>query len=294
MKIKFTLFALLSVVVLGLNAQQLNNSGFNTWTTLAPTDWGTIESAIGQPFGLATKDTADKVEGAASIAIKTDSVQTPNGKILVSGFVSSGSTAYAPPSFVITGAPFAFRPDTLFFAFKYAPGAGGDTAALQIYLTKNDTIDVIAGGVTIPAAAQWSLIYVPLATAYVSSQTPTELALQFYSSAGGGKTGSLLKVDAVRFGYVNLPSALQQIADELNVNVFPNPASNQVNIQAASDMSGYYFEMVDMNGRIVISENLNGTSVVVNVSELSKGNYVYRISDANGIILNRSQISIAK
>ncbi len=294
MKIKFTFFSLFSAVVLSVNAQQLNNSGLNDWSALAPTDWATFEGTIGQPFGLATKDTADKVEGTASAAIKTDSIQAGPSKLLVSGVISSGTATYAPPNFIFNGAPFAFRPDTLFFAFKYVPGAGGDTAALQIYLTKNDTIDVIAGGVTIPAAAQWSLIYVPLATAYLNSQTPTELALQFYSSAGVGKQGSLLKVDAIRFGYVNLPSALQQIADELDVNVFPNPASNQVNIKAASDMSGYYFEMVDMSGRIVISENLSGTSAAVNVSELTKGNYIYRISDANGIILNRSQISIAK
>jgi hypothetical protein len=294
MKIKFTLLSLFSAVVLSVSAQQLNNSGFNSWSALAPTDWATYESVVGQPFGLVVKDTVDKVEGSASVSIKTDSVQAGPNKLLIAGVVSSGTGTYAPPSFNFNGAPFTFRPDTLFFAFKYAPAVGGDTAFLQILLTKNDTTEVIAGGVTIPSSAQWSLIYVPLAPAYLNTETPTELALQFSPSVGQGKAGSLLKVDAVRFGYVNLPSALQQIADELDVNVFPNPASNQVNIKAASDMSGYYFEMVDMNGRIVISENLSRTSTAVNVSELTKGNYIYRISDANGIILNCSQISIAK
>ena len=75
-------------------AQQIPNSGFETWTSPNnPDNWATWESAIGAPLGLATKDTSSKVEGAASIKIKTDSIQAGPSKRLIPGFVYFGTAA---------------------------------------------------------------------------------------------------------------------------------------------------------------------------------------------------------
>jgi hypothetical protein len=77
-------------------AQQLNNAGFENWTTAGngtstADNWSSWEKAIGAPLGLATKDTADKKEGLASVKIKTDSIQAGPSKRLIPGFVHYGS-----------------------------------------------------------------------------------------------------------------------------------------------------------------------------------------------------------
>ena len=130
MKAKFTLVLVLLLGVLFSNAQQVPNSSFDTWTSpLAPDDWSTYESAFGFSLGLSAKDTVDKVVGPASISIKSDSIPGFPSYGVLSGIASLGgvSTAGGAPEFL--GAPFTYRPDTLFVLYKYVP-AGADTSVI--------------------------------------------------------------------------------------------------------------------------------------------------------------------
>src|SRR5687768_9309859 len=98
MKTNFTLLVLLTVSLFTYG-QQLPNAGFETWTSpLNPDGWATWESATATPLGLATKDTVDKIEGTASLKLKTDSVQAGPQKLLIAGMASLGTAAYMPPN----------------------------------------------------------------------------------------------------------------------------------------------------------------------------------------------------
>lgn len=257
MKTKFTLLASLLVFFFGVNAQQLSNPGFETWTSpLAPDGWVTFASLVGQPIGLATKDTADKVQGTASVKIKTDSIQAGPNKMLVPEVVSLGTGLYAPPAVKFSPAHFPFRPDTLFFAYKYTTLAP-DTAFLSIDFVSADST-LFAGGLPLPVAAQWVLIYVPMTSNYPNATVPDSLLLQFTSSGGVGKPGSTLNVDAVRFGYVNLPSFIDEIDNNIKVSVFPNPSNNVVNIAMSEAVSNATVLVYDMNGRVMTHEFMTG------------------------------------
>ncbi len=293
MKIKFTLLTLIAAFSLGLNAQQLNNSGFETWTSPNnPDSWSTWESTIGAPLGLAKKDTANKVEGLASLQLKTDSIQAGPTKRLIPGFALYGSTVYAPPSpLQFNEAAFAFKPDTIFFAYRYVP-TGSDSAYLEISAS-GPTGSPFGGGLPLTTTqGQWALIYIPTTSYLANIPTIDSMYLLFLSSIGNGVQGSQLNVDAIRMGYVNLPSAIQDEVEAMNISVFPNPTTDVVNIKSEKDMTGYYFEMVDAQGRIVSSGLMSGNHYSVNVSELPKGNYLYRISNTQNIVVLRNQISV--
>lgn len=294
MKAKLTLLSLLVAFGFAVFAQQIPNAGFETWTSSTnPDGWGTWESATGLPLGLTFKDTVDKVEGSASLKLITDSVQAGPQKRLIAGFASLGNVQYAPPSPIsFVGLPFSYRPDTLFFAFKYtAPSA--DTAVVQLVFTSGDST-VLAGGVTLGVTNTWLNIYVPLTPAYVSSLTPDTIIVQFQSSLGVGVQGSTLHVDDIAFGYVNLPNALQELADRLNVAVYPNPAAEVITVATDENTSGFKISIIDISGKVMGVTNLSGQKTEIKLTEFANGTYIYRIADKSGNILKQGRFNVVK
>lgn len=380
MRTKFTLLSAFIVAFFAVNAQQLNNAGFETWTNPSnPDNWTTWESLTGAPLGLVKKDTASKVEGTASIQIKTDSVQAGPTKRLIPGFALYGSAIYSPPNppqFI--EAAFAFKPDTLWFAYKYTP-AGNDTAALQISVS-GPTGTPIGGLLPLTSTqGQWALIYVPLTANLAGIPTVDSLSLLFSSSKGSGVQGSVLNVDAIRFGYVStcaaptaptaaiagqssinqgqsttvsvsggtlgdgtwnwytgscggtavgtgstlavtpastttyyvrgegcgsstacaqvtvtvVPVGVNEVAT-VTLSVFPNPATDVLTVNADQNLEGYSFEVMDVTGRVLSKTQLNGQTSTINVSDLAKGNYIYKIADKNNQLVTQNKFAIVK
>src|SRR5436190_21226931 len=107
------------------------------------------------------KDTVSKVQGNASLKLRTDSVQAGPQKLLVAGLASLGTTSYAPPTLSLFGIPFSSRPDTLFFTYKYVP-AGNDTAWVELEISGAGGGDLFAGGLALTSTfGQWLPIFAP-------------------------------------------------------------------------------------------------------------------------------------
>jgi hypothetical protein len=291
------IFTSMIAVAIGITAfaQQLPNSGFETWSDPKnPDNWATWESSIGSPLGLATKDTATKVEGLASIKIKTDSIQAGPTKRLIPGFVLYGTTVYAPPApLQLLEKPFAGKPDSLFFSFRYTPGSIVDSALLEISAS-GPTGTLLGAGTSLPGTnGNWIAVAVDLTPYYLTSGSADSLSLLFSSSNGLGVAGSVLNVDAIRFGYKPASVGINYLAEKINLSVYPNPASHLLTVTSEQTESDIYFEMNDVNGRIVLAQSIKNGSHTFNVSQLENGNYFYRIS-ADGIVVKSNNLSIVK
>ena len=64
--------------------------------------------------------------------------------------------------------------------------------------------------------------------------------------------------------------------DESSFKVFPNPADNTLNVELAKGVNGT-LTLFDMNGKAVLSQAVSGSSVQMDISSLSAGNYVLRL-----------------
>lgn len=96
-------------------------------------------------------------------------------------------------------------------------------------------------------------------------------------------TGSTETITAVRYRDSYRPSSIQDAGTGKAVSrleVYPNPATNQLRLNIPATEPQYIVEVFDLTGRIVISTQ---DSNVVDVTSLAAGNYLVRVSFDNGV-----------
>ncbi len=67
------------------------------------------------------------------------------------------------------------------------------------------------------------------------------------------------------------------------VNVYPNPASTQLNVEI--DMSGdYTVSLTNINGQMVFTQANVMSNIQIDISEFTKGLYFITIRDNDGVL----------
>ena len=81
------------------------------------------------------------------------------------------------------------------------------------------------------------------------------------------------------------PSSLNDFLDS-DVNIFPNPTTDLVQIKYSSN-SSYNLSLLDMTGKVIlVKANIQGYSVL-NLDKFKNGLYLLRISNENGTIIKQ-------
>lgn len=74
-----------------------------------------------------------------------------------------------------------------------------------------------------------------------------------------------------------LPNNVTSVANETTLNIFPNPATNALNISAGTTIGKVTIS--DMLGKTVFSDRFAGTTATVNIATLAPGVYIMRTTD---------------
>lgn len=96
-------------------------------------------------------------------------------------------------------------------------------------------------------------------------------------------TGSTETITAVRYRDSYRPSSIQDAAKGNTISrldIYPNPATDNMKISIPGNISEYTVEVYDMQGRVLI--RVQNTDVI-NIAELVPGNYLVRLSYENGV-----------
>ena len=78
-----------------------------------------------------------------------------------------------------------------------------------------------------------------------------------------------------------------------SINVFPNPTSSVLNFDMG-DVSARFIHIYDMTGKKINVIDANNTFVVINVSTLAKGLYIYQITNQDGAVIKTDKFNVMK
>jgi hypothetical protein len=133
----------------------------------------------------------------------------------------------------------------------------------------------------------------------VDAYGTTILSFQNCPTPVNPNSGSKITTQNIDYYIINISPAaiIQQYQNISNLNVFPNPATDKLNISFNSTVSdNFQFTLFDITGKTLINQNIKSTigenKTTIDVSELDNGIYFYTIS--NSIISQSNKIIINK
>ena len=311
MKKVFTLFAT-ALITIGAIAQQLPNGGFESWTsTTHPDMWGTYGNIVGFPGGgtypyFATKDNTitNFVEGTASLKMITDTIAAgPGNYLIVPSIAGLGTLSYtASHSIVASGIAYTKRVDTIFLSYKYAPTRATDTASMRFNLSKAST-SLFGGTLGLnlsTTAGAWKNIYIPISSAYTSSNNPDTLSMVFSTSrysgapADTGAFKSTLWIDAIHFNAAVNVSGIAEIGAITGVNAYPNPTHDIINIAIEESEIGSQMQLFDLQCREVYNGILDRTTTAIDTKNYEAGIYAIKVLSIDHMTTYQGKITVTK
>lgn len=83
--------------------------------------------------------------------------------------------------------------------------------------------------------------------------------------------------------YKHLPVGLEELLTSQELKIYPNPASVYLTVNSGRWLfSNATLSVFDMNGRLMLSQNVTGRAVTVDISNFPQGVYVIRVGSATG------------
>lgn len=278
------------------------NGGFENWSTvysiLEPDNWQTLNFvSLNPPNPLSAFRVTgiDKHSGNYALKLKTvyfDNNPFPSEIGDSTGAVFTGKITLSPFAYKY-GFPYTGRPEKLEFWSKYTP-VGGDTAGALVILKKwngieSDTIAI--GGANINETTGYSPFQADLV--YYSDELPDSAVIGFAASKTPltARLNSTLYVDDVIFsGWVGI-NQLDKNADL--VKIFPNPASNNVNILSSIEAADN-IQVSDAAGKIVGRYKIRNCEVNINTSVFADGIYIFEIRDKKDRMLSKGKFNVVR
>ena len=149
-------------------------------------------------------------------------------------------------------------------------------------------------GATLSTGATQTASFTPASAAdyrneNVSLAAYTGQSEVFIKFVGTSNYGNNMYIDNI-----NIASATSLSENEiLGLNVYPNPASTEVNVSFEASNADYTVKLVDLQGRVIANQNLtnlNGTQVIsIPTENVAKGSYVVSIT-SNGVTSTKSVV----
>lgn len=232
---------LISLLTTGfiIQAQNINNGGFETWGTGDPDGWQSPNSMT-SGFGVTTvsKEVTDVYSGLNSAKLETKSVfgaAVPG--ILTNGTIKVNLSSN-PPVSVIGGAPFSLIQMPVYFTgyYKYVPVSGDacEMTALLLKRKSSTVVDTVAyarftSSTNISTWTKFSALFIYKGGGTVITFPDTIQIAIISSNPTMAKIGSVLKVDNIDIEFGT--HGINNVNLFKNINISPNPASEIINIQ---------------------------------------------------------------
>jgi hypothetical protein len=273
------------------STQPFPNGSFEEWTPIIieePDNWTTLNIINSGVQKHSVTKTTDSYEG--NYAIRVESVQTPWGDTL--GFITNGVLGNNGPE---GGMAVSANPKKISGYYKYFP-IGLDTAFAGVTTYKYDsssesTMQLTSHLISLTAASSYTYFEIPLGYNLLPVADTVNIFFAANNMENSVSIGSVLFLDSLNISYYSLPVGIQtpNIKLESGISIYPNPIKDKLNIISIQSDGIEFIKIYDVYGEMVKESFIKNYLTTITISELSKGLYLYQITDSNGIIIDRGK-----
>jgi hypothetical protein len=271
--------------VLKISAQ-IPSGDFETWNSfgayMQPNGWVSTNEYSPGPFYAITRDTSHfpPLIGTYSIRLENNlSAGFPDG----GGAAKTGDTLFGAGLFPITG-----HPTSLTGYYRFLP-QNGDTMTIRVRLYLNGSQVAEAIGHSTVAEPAWVSFILPIST-YITADSAEVLLSAFNIDTNVvspyPQGNSVLYIDNLNFD--NLITSVNNISLS-GLSIYPNPATNQLYVDAGDNKNYLQLELMDQLGKIVLSATIQGKQQV-DISFLPSGVYQVSIRNNQQKLINKKLI----
>ena len=296
MFMKKILLIVLLLSVLQTKAQTIPNAGFETWISntestqsyLVPQFWISkdVSACSTNPSytAAALTRTTDSYTGQYAALFQTAVVgnDTVNGALYscdsLANIAGNTNYVYVPSK----GFPISTKPSFLKMYLKLL-GVGNDGAELNVCFTKwntvlnkRDTVGYNHGLLTSYSFSSYWQFSMPLQYTLAVFPDTVSIAISIapHSLSGVTHIGTKLYLDDLMFSNTP-PSGINQISENTQLNIYPNPANNLITIDANDVVEVKLFDVV---GKQITSTQQNQ----IDVSNFNNGVYFIQVQTKQG------------
>lgn len=172
-----------------------------------------------------------------------------------------------------------------------APTAPTAATAGQATINQGQTTTLSVSGTVNNGTWNWytgSCGGTSVGTGATLAVTPTSTTTYYVRGEGCGTTTACAQVTVTV-----VPVGVNEVAT-VTFSVFPNPATDVLTVNADQNLEGFSFEVLDITGRVLSKTQLNGQTSTINITDLAKGNYIYKIADKNNQLVTQNKFVIVK
>ncbi len=263
-------------------SQSLPNHDFEVWDELIsePESWSTPNPITGLVLVKTVTKSDDAYSGSYSARLETTKINFLGSEFDVPGMLTLGEFELnlSDTSYGFSGGYYLQENvSRLNGMYKYT-GVDGDSAFVFMYNYKmNDGVmDTIGYGYKhLHDAAEWTSFSVDMQ--YISGAVPDTFNVVIISS--GDQTpseGSVLLVDNLT---IEINTAVDELAEQLKVEVYPNPTENSLYFRTKESSSSRKLSIFNTQGQKVKETRFMGTKKRIETYELPSGVYSYQIQD---------------
>lgn len=302
---------------------QLTNGDLETWTN---NQWSTTPSGSGNTYKepgsgtnrtthfLRTINAVNDLAFPLTVPLSCWQSDTAHGGLysariksqifgpyFIPGFLGTGDIDIAAQTLYL-GRPYTATPDTFQAFYLYAP-VNDDSAKFEVIFTQYDALNQVSnivgyGSQAILSATTgtnwqqvkfgitWTLGAAPDTVKIIAASSGGYDLADFLNSSGDA--GSQLWVDDMTLYSGNIGINEEDYISN-KVSIYPNPATDFVNISTTDLPTNLKLFVYDMNGKMIMSKTMNSNNYQLEISELPNGVYGVVIQD-NFNLIHRSKI----
>ncbi len=84
---------------------------------------------------------------------------------------------------------------------------------------------------------------------------------------------------------LELPASVENLSSATSLSIYPNPASNQLNITVSESLLGENYSLYNSVGQLVLTNKIQSTQTTLDISNLAQGTYTVVLKGARKVVV---------